>query len=49
MSEREHWFRVVMGEDQVARLITPESSGSFPLPVAAASQLSFNLALAVEQ
>jgi len=28
MSDREQWFRVVMGQDEVARLITPDSRSS---------------------
>jgi hypothetical protein len=34
MSEREQWFRVVMGQDEVARLITPDDAP--PVPLAAA-------------
>lgn len=45
MSDRERWFRVVMGQDQVARLITPESIDSVPLPEAISSELSFELGL----
>jgi hypothetical protein len=45
MSDRERWFRVVMGQDEVARLITPESSGAIPLPDAIADELSFKLDL----
>ena len=45
MSEREQWFRVVMGQDEVANLITPESSGTFPLPDAISAGLSFKLSL----
>jgi len=43
MSDRERWFRVVMGQDEVAKLITPESSNSVPLPECMAKELSFNL------
>ena len=43
MSEREQWFRVVMGQDEVARLITAESSAAFALPTAIAEELSFRL------
>ena len=44
-SDRERWFRVVMGQDEVARLITPESTGAIPLPDAIADELSFKLNL----
>ena len=44
MSEREQWFRVVMGQDEVARLITPESTNAFLLPETISDGLSFNLA-----
>lgn len=33
MSEREQWFRVVMGQDEIAKLITQDSEGGMPLPV----------------
>lgn len=45
MSDREQWFRVVMGQDEVARLITPESSGAISLPDAISAELSFKLGL----
>ncbi len=45
MTERDQWFRVVMGQDEVARLITPDSNVSAPLPRSIADELSFNLAL----
>jgi hypothetical protein len=45
MSDREQWFRVVMGQDEVARLITPESSGAIRLPDAVSAELSFKLGL----
>lgn len=45
MTEREQWFRVVMGQDEVARLITPDSNGAAPLPRSVADELSFNLEL----
>jgi superfamily II DNA or RNA helicase len=45
MSDRERWFRVVMGQDEVARLITPESSSAVPLPDAISNELSFELGL----
>jgi hypothetical protein len=43
MTDRERWFRVVMGQDEVARLITSESGGSFPLPDTISNDLSFQL------
>jgi hypothetical protein len=45
MTDRERWFRVVMGQDEVARLITSDSSGSFPLPDAISNDLSFQLSV----
>jgi hypothetical protein len=43
MTDRERWFRVVMGQDEVARLITSDSSGLFALPDAISNALSFQL------
>ena len=45
MTEREQWFPVVMGQDEVARLITPDSSAVARLPRSLADELSFNLEL----
>lgn len=45
MSDREQWFRVVMGQDEVARLITPDSSNAIRLPDALSNELSFKLGL----
>ena len=45
MTEREQWFRVVMGQDEVARLITPDSDAVARLPRSIADELSFNLEL----
>jgi hypothetical protein len=45
MSYREQWFRVVMGQDEVSRLITPDISTSFPLPDSLCQELSFTLSL----
>jgi superfamily II DNA or RNA helicase len=45
MSEREQWFRIVMGQDEVARLITPDSGSTIPLPDAISDKLSFKLGL----
>lgn len=49
MSDREQWFRVVMGQDEVARLITPESSSAIPLPEAISDGLSFQLNMSVSE
>lgn len=45
MSDRERWFRVVMGQDEVARLITPESNSGVPLPDVISEELSFKLGI----
>ena len=45
MSEREQWFHVVMGQNEVARLITPDSSSGIPLPETISEELSFKLGL----
>jgi superfamily II DNA or RNA helicase len=45
MSDRERWFRVVMGQDEVAKLITPDDESTIPLPSAVIDGLSFNLEL----
>ena len=45
MTEREQWFRVVMGQDEVARLITRDSDAVTRLPRSIADELSFNLEL----
>ena len=45
MTEREQWFRVVMGQDEVARLITRDSDAVARLPGSIADELSFNLEL----
>lgn len=45
MSDREQWFRVVMGQDEVARLITAESSSAIPLPDTISEELCFKLGL----
>lgn len=44
MSDREQWFRVVMGQDDVATLVTPEKEEIIPLPDCIANDLSFQLA-----
>ncbi|HEY3382623.1 MAG TPA: DEAD/DEAH box helicase [Vicinamibacterales bacterium] len=48
MSEREQWFRVVMGQYEVAKLITPESANAVPLPEAISTELTFELGLSVQ-
>jgi hypothetical protein len=45
MSEREQWFRVVMGQDEVARLITPDNTAAVPLANSIAQGLNFDLSL----
>lgn len=45
MSDRERWFRVVMGEDEVAKLIAPEREATVPLPESVAQELSFDLSI----
>jgi hypothetical protein len=45
MSERERWFRVVMGQDEVAKLITPDAVSAVRLPQSLADELSFDLGI----
>ena len=45
MSDREKWFRIVMGQEEVDRLIPRDSNASIPLPDSIASKLSFKLGL----
>lgn len=45
MMERERWFRVVMGQDTVASLVTPDSQIGLPLPGSLVEKLTFDLAL----
>jgi hypothetical protein len=45
MMDRERWFRVVMGQDEVARLITSDTGSSFPLPDTISNGLSFQLGI----
>jgi hypothetical protein len=45
MSEREQWFRVVMGQEEVSKLITPDFSCAISLPDAISNELSFQLGL----
>ena len=47
MVDRERWFRVVMGQEEVARLIRPDAEGGLPLPEAVVNELSFHLAVEV--
>ncbi len=43
MSDRERWFRVVMGQEEVSKLVTPDSVHRVPLPEAVADALAFRL------
>lgn len=45
MSDREQWFRVVMGQNEVARLIAPDAGYAIPLPRAISDELGFKLDL----
>jgi ERCC4-related helicase len=45
MSDRERWFRVVMGQEEVAKLITPDSSIGVRLPETVSNELGFKLGL----
>ncbi len=45
MSDREQWFRVVMGQEQVADLVRPDGPDLVPLPEEALAGLSFRLGL----
>lgn len=46
MTERERWFRVVMGQEEVAKLINQSSRETIPLPESIADSLNYNLSLA---
>ncbi len=43
MSHREKWFRVVMGQKEVARLIAADSAAAIRLATAISNELSFKL------
>lgn len=45
MSDREKWFRVVMGQDEVAKLISEDEESHVQLPAAIAEELSFELGI----
>ena len=45
MSDREKWFRIVMGQDEVARLITEDSTSEVPVPEAISGTLCFKLGI----
>lgn len=45
MSHREQWFRVVMGQDEVAKLIGSDSTEMLALPKGVVDQLSYRLSL----
>ena len=46
MSDREQWFRIVMGQEEVDRLIPPDSPASIRLSDSIAADVSFKLGLA---
>jgi ERCC4-related helicase len=45
MSDRERWFRVVMGQEEVAKLVTPDSLNQVSLPEVVANELGFKLGI----
>lgn len=45
MCDREQWFRVVMGQEKVAKLIPADFEASIPLPASLSDSLSFELGL----
>lgn len=45
MTDREQWFRVVMGQDAVNKLIRPDGADGIRLPESIASALTFRLAI----
>lgn len=45
MTDRERWFRVVMGQEEVAKLISTETSAGLPLPESVSNELGFKLAI----
>ena len=45
MSDRERWFRVVMGQEEVAKLIAADSSSMLTLPGCISDELSFKLGI----
>lgn len=45
MTDREQWFRVVMGQEEVAKLVAQDGPTMIPLPDAVVSALSFRLAV----
>lgn len=45
MTEREQWFRVVMGQNAVADLIRPDDTATIPLPDALAADLGYDLSV----
>jgi hypothetical protein len=45
MSDRERWFRVVMGQEEVAKLINKSSLETIPLPESVSDSLNYNLSL----
>lgn len=45
MVDREKWFRVVMGQEEVARLIPTDAEPAVPLPESLAESLNFELGI----
>jgi len=43
VSHREKWFRVVIGQKEVARLVTADSAAAIRLATAISNELSFKL------
>lgn len=43
MTERDEWFRIVMGQEEVARLISEDKDDHRPLPKAFTEELAFRL------
>lgn len=42
VTDREQWFRIVMGQDEVAKLIKQDGESTFPLPSAITKELCFD-------
>lgn len=49
MSNRERWSRVVMGQEEMAKLVTPDSVNQVPLAESVANELSFSLGINAAQ
>jgi hypothetical protein len=48
MSDREQWFRVVMGQDAVNKLVGPDGADGIPLPDSISKSLNFRLNIRAE-